>query len=458
MKMFRARLLNLGRLSSTLFRLSLFLVLGIFLVLNARPVFANQSDIDAIYNGTTFYDPSSEGNVSSCSTSNNTTGSVGGVYFLGDSIGTQVSDGLKAAIPNRNFQANVKAGRNLSGSTRTAPDGLSSVDTDQPYIKTADTIVVELGTNSAGFTAENVGQLLSKIREQSPTAAIYWVDTAVVHRQDLAKTLDNVNSIIYSQSTALNFKVISWNKKVFGNSADPQNINPDAPDNGYIRRSDEYVHLTDPAGVNAMTTLITTAISGSGGTSTASGCACTQLSGNDVTQKIWNYFIGKGLSPVVTAGIMGNLQAESHFESRLVQYGGKNSRGEISVQGQPSSLDDTMLIDGTTGYGIAQWTSTGRQQGLHNLAVSRGVQDSDLTTQLDWLWQELTTSYASSVYDQIKDSTDLTTINQIFGHGYEGYGTTTEATRLRFANGWLLKYGSGTDNTSSASSGGSPPC
>lgn len=123
------------------------------------------------------------------------------------------------------------------------------------------------------------------------------------------------------------------------------------------------------------------------------GFPCTsggagQLAGSDNATKIWNFLASKGLTAQQVAGVMGNLQAESGFEPRLVEYGKINSRGEISVQGKPSSLDDTMVIDGKTGYGLAQWTSLGRQQGLHDAAVKAGTTDGDLGVQLDYLYSE----------------------------------------------------------------------
>ena len=93
---------------------------------------------------------------------------------------------------------------------------------------------------------------------------------------------------------------------------------------------------------------------------------------------IYQYLINKGFSSNAAAGIMGNLQQESGFRSTAVQ----------SSTGAPID-SDTMTIDGTTGYGLAQWTYITRQKGLHEFAQSRGVADSDAEMQLDYLIQEL---------------------------------------------------------------------
>ena len=110
---------------------------------------------------------------------------------------------------------------------------------------------------------------------------------------------------------------------------------------------------------------------------------------------------------------MGNLEAEGGYEPRRVQYGGTNCRGEISVRNTPSSLCDTLRVDGNTGYGIAQWTARTRQQGLLDFAASKNKIPGDLLLQLDFLWQEMTTTFNSSVLTPLKATSDLRTATDI---------------------------------------------
>ena len=123
-------------------------------------------------------------------------------------------------------------------------------------------------------------------------------------------------------------------------------------------------------------------------------CACTVLNGSDNKAKIWNYLVGKSLSPQQIAGIMGNMQSESAgtWDPRIVEYGYPNSRGEISKAGQPSSLDDNIPPDvpgknGQPGYGIIQW-SGGRKRNLQAFSDSKGIPPNNLGLQLDFLWEE----------------------------------------------------------------------
>lgn len=183
---------------------------------------------------------------------------------------------------------------------------------------------------------------------------------------------------------------------------------------------------------------------GSSSTS-AGGASC--LSGSDNETRVWNYLIGKKLTAPQAAGIMGNLAAESaSFEPKLVEYSFPNSRGEISEPGSPTSLDDVIPpnsnASGQPGYGIAQWTSPNRKQGLQDLATKENLPVYDLGLQLDYLWQELTTNF-KDLYTQITQTSDQRVASDIFG-GFEGYGTDTKVKRSQNATDILTKYGSDT--------------
>src|SRR5690606_18056597 len=97
------------------------------------------------------------------------------------------------------------------------------------------------------------------------------------------------------------------------------------------------------------------------------------LVGNDNAEKIWNFFIDKGLTAEQTAGIMGNIRKESNFEPDI-------------TEGDPSWAG--------AGFGIMQWTGQDkdgdgindldprgpiRRTQLENAAKEAGVQPSDLS-------------------------------------------------------------------------------
>ena len=100
------------------------------------------------------------------------------------------------------------------------------------------------------------------------------------------------------------------------------------------------------------------------------------LVGNDNPEKIFNYFIGKGLTAAQAAGFLGNIQKESTFNPNALQPG----------QVMP---DNAMPIDGR-GFGLIQWTYTSRQAPLVQLAKETNRDTTDLALQLDYVWKELT--------------------------------------------------------------------
>lgn len=128
---------------------------------------------------------------------------------------------------------------------------------------------------------------------------------------------------------------------------------------------------------------------------TTTSCTTT-LVGSTNAEQSWNYFKSKGLSDAQTAGILGNFREESGINPRRVQ----NTQ-------TPSGDSDINPLDGKTGYGIAQWTSLGRQQGLSKLAQNpekpRPVSSLDL--QLDFTYQEMTDSSPNDVLDGLKKIT-----------------------------------------------------
>ncbi len=176
------------------------------------------------------------------------------------------------------------------------------------------------------------------------------------------------------------------------------------------------------------------------------------LIGDTNAVKVWNFLRGRGLTPVAAAGVMGNLVKESNFRPNLVQYGTINSRGEISVAGEPSSLSDTMVINGISGYGIVQWTSINRQQNLRNYAVAQRTIDGDLNTQLNFLyieaggiWQNMnatTSVYENNTARVWDDGGSTMLFHRTYVRSADGPARLLE--RIDSAVEFLTLYGSGT--------------
>lgn len=127
-------------------------------------------------------------------------------------------------------------------------------------------------------------------------------------------------------------------------------------------------------------------------------------------ERIWDYLMSKLGNAYGTAGLMGNLYAESGLRSNNLQNSFEknlkmNDREYTEAVDSGAYSRDRFIRDGA-GYGLAQWTFWTRKENLYNFKGSRSIADLDM--QLDFLWDELSHGYkgimqalqrAVSVYD-----------------------------------------------------------
>jgi len=99
------------------------------------------------------------------------------------------------------------------------------------------------------------------------------------------------------------------------------------------------------------------------------GGGATALRGDSNIEKIFNYFIDKGLTPEQAAGPAGNAVVES--------------------QGDPNALAPAGTAGPVSYHGIFQWDATDRFPRLESFARATGRESSDLGLQLDYAWYEL---------------------------------------------------------------------
>lgn len=173
------------------------------------------------------------------------------------------------------------------------------------------------------------------------------------------------------------------------------------------------------------------------------GCGGGSLIGGDNPEKTWNYLIGKGFTAIQAAGAMGNLQHEGRFEPRQVEI----------AYSDPPHLSDTVPPNigpqGQPGYGIVQWTSPSRKQGLIDFSAANGLPVNDLALQLDYMWSELEGPYKNQVLVPLMQATDLAEAVSIWQDRYE-VGTMF-APRFEAAQDWLARFGSGVSVTGNSS-------
>ena len=110
---------------------------------------------------------------------------------------------------------------------------------------------------------------------------------------------------------------------------------------------------------------------------------------------IWALLKDNGFTEEAAAGVMGNLYVESHFDPGIVQGGGD-------------------FVWNVTGYGLAQWTTQGRQQNLFNHCSQLGKPRDDLSAQMDFLMNvEMPAWNWGSYFNSLDDLKKCTDINKV---------------------------------------------
>lgn len=136
------------------------------------------------------------------------------------------------------------------------------------------------------------------------------------------------------------------------------------------------------------------------------------LSPSPNDQRAFTFFVGKQLTDVQAAGIVGNLDQESQMDPGAVQPNG-------------------------VGHGIAQWSEPGRWDDLVAYANSTGQAPGSLDVQLEFIWRELP-SYGLA---RLRAATDVAVATVAFQDDYEQCGNCAQDTRIRDARAALAAYG-----------------
>ena len=129
-------------------------------------------------------------------------------------------------------------------------------------------------------------------------------------------------------------------------------------------------------------------------------------------QEIWDYLsilIGNDYG---VSGMMGNLYAESGLLPFRLQ-GDMDAQNDYPVSHEytadvnDGTISEYTFVHDSKGYGLAQWTSSGRKQGLYTLCLGGTYYGIDnLQKQLEYLESELTGSY-SGVLSVLQNATSI---------------------------------------------------
>lgn len=135
--------------------------------------------------------------------------------------------------------------------------------------------------------------------------------------------------------------------------------------------------------------------------------------GSSVEEKVWYAMIEAGFSEYATAGAMGNFYWESGFRCNNLQDTSETSLG-MSDDEYTTAVDSgtyTNFVNDSAGYGLAQWTTSGRKDGLLRYAQSKsGVSISNENMQIEYMLAELGVSNAAS---------SCATYQLLSRHGYD---------------------------------------
>lgn len=116
------------------------------------------------------------------------------------------------------------------------------------------------------------------------------------------------------------------------------------------------------------------------------------LTGANNEERIWNWLKAQGFNDFSTAGLMGNLYAESALSPTNLQNTFEKKLGytDASYTAAVDSGKYANFVKDGAGYGLAQWTYWSRKQGLLDYAKGKKKSIGDLETQLEFLLKELT--------------------------------------------------------------------
>lgn len=184
-----------------------------------------------------------------------------------------------------------------------------------------------------------------------------------------------------------------------------------------------------------------------GGTEKAPSCSeagAVTLSGNSNLEKIFNYFVSKGLLAEQAAGIVGNIAVESGGDPENIQDPAGRTK-------DPSSI--------TAGWGIIQWTPGSKIIELLRTAnITTPVYE--LSTQLEMVWWHMNNTSPTGVnnmYREFQQIRDVETATIEFEDKVEGAGTPNIEVRIERAKEALREFGGGGEDTGGGGTSG-PAC
>ena len=155
---------------------------------------------------------------------------------------------------------------------------------------------------------------------------------------------------------------------------------------------------------------------------------------------IWDKLKSVGFNECATAGIMGNLFAESGCRPDNLQNTFEKRLGMTDAEYTAAVDNGTYdnFVHDSAGYGLAQWTFWSRKQGLINYCKERGTSIGDLNMQLDFLCNEL--KGYSGMMRVLEQAASVREASDAVLTQYERPADQSEAVKLKRATYGLMFY------------------
>lgn len=161
----------------------------------------------------------------------------------------------------------------------------------------------------------------------------------------------------------------------------------------------------------------------------------TKAEGKTGEEVIWDTLYAAIGNAYGTAGLMGNLYAESALKANNLQNNGNTKLGMTDAEFTAAFdggkyAEDTFIHDGY-GYGLAQWTYYSRKEALLKYAKSKGKSIGDLSMQLAFLISEI--KGYTAVWNTLTSAKTVKEASDKVLTGYERPADQSDAVKVKRA-------------------------
>lgn len=168
------------------------------------------------------------------------------------------------------------------------------------------------------------------------------------------------------------------------------------------------------------------------------------LVGANNDEKIWSYLYAKLGNAYGTAGMMGNIKAESNMRSTNMQDSYERKLG-MDDETYTAAVDNgtyTNFIRDGVGYGLVQWTFWTLKRDLLAYARSKGTSIGDMEMQLEFLCKELQTEFPK-VWSTCKNASNVAEASNYMLLNFErpsNMGESVQKLRASYGQAFYDKY------------------